>query len=142
MKKTFTFLAFVVSQQCFSQTLPIQISQYLNQNFERWKYSKLAKSCEQGGAGKSRYFLKFDINNDGIQDYVIKIMEGTNGYIMAFVSNKSEFKPHFLISNSSEEIEDCRLSLKGKKLFIEQCESAAYYCNYKNGKFAKQFISD
>lgn len=69
-------------------------------------------------------------------------MEGSNGYIMAFISNKSEFKQHFLLTNSAEDIEDSRLSINGNKLFIEQCESAAYYCNYKNGKFTKKYVND
>lgn len=142
MKYILTLIILLTFQHSFAQTLPAKVKGYLDNNFERWKFSKLAKFCEQGGLGKSLYLLKFDINNDNIQDYIIKILEGTNGYIIAFVSNKSDFKQHFLISNSADQIEDCRLSLNGSKILIEQCESAAYYCNYKNGKFVKKFISD
>ncbi len=149
------------SQMTFAQTLPVKVKSYLNKNYSGWKLSSTAQYCNSEYKNSN---VAGDFNSDGKTDYAVKFNKGRKGYILAFVSNGSEYKPHILESNTSEGLKSQGLGIARKgDSYLEidgdiqdkayrqlradapiggTCESSKYHYIYRNGKFRNAFTSD
>jgi hypothetical protein len=145
----------------FAQSLPAKISSYLNNNYKGWKLSSETDGC---GAEFSKSKVSGDFNGDKKTDYAVKFLRGRKGYIIAFVSNRANYKPIILESGTTRDIKNQGLSIARKGETYGEiindnfdrvtrrlqndapvggtCESSAYIYVYKNGVFRRAFTSD
>lgn len=106
-----TLILFAFSPDLPAQELPVKIKSHLDGTFPGWTFSKNAKYCVPGGAGKSRYLITGDFDNNRKPDYVVKIKTKSKGYIIAYLQETGRYKPYTVYSESSDSVEDCRLEL-------------------------------
>lgn len=141
--------------------LPIQIRNYLNNNYPGWKLSSKTTGCNREF---ERAIVSGDFDGNGRRDYAVKFTSGRNGYIIAFLSRGTDYKPYTLESGSIEQIRNQGLSISRKgerygeivndnfdrvsrRLPYDapvggMCESSTYYYIYRNGGFKRAFVSD
>lgn len=136
-----------------AQTLPNKVRVYLNKNYSGWKMSGNDGTCSE----TKRFVISGDFNGDKKSDFAVKFVKGRTGYIVAFVSQKSDYKAHVLESESASGMKYTILNIERKgsqypiggdipdyiygKLpndapYTIPCESdaVAFYV-YKNGRF-------
>ena len=146
-------LFIVASQTTSAQTLPAKVKSYLDKNYSGWKMSGNDRNC----AETKRFVATGDFNGDKKTDYAVKFVKGRTGYILAFVSQRTDYKAHVLESAPASEMKFTVLDVerKGKKYpiggdipdliygklpndapYTIPCESdaVAFYV-YKNGRF-------
>lgn len=156
------FLLFVVTNQTTSaQTLPAKVTSYLDKTYSGWKLSSVTDGC---GAEFSKSKVSGDFNGDKKTDYAVKFLKGRKGYIIAFVSSGSDYKPIVLESGTTQEIKNQGLAIAHKGETYGEiindnfdranrrlqndapvggtCESSTYFYIYKNGAFKRAFTSD
>mgnify|MGYP002083183942 FL=1 len=151
----------VLSQLVYAQTLPAKVKSYLDKNYSGWKLSSIAQDC---GVDFENSRVSGDFNGDGKTDYAVKFNKGRKGYILAFVSNGSEYKTHILESGTITEFKRQGLAIARKgetygeiindnfdranrRLRTDApvggtCEASTYYYVYRNGTFKRAFTSD
>src|SRR3990170_1981543 len=84
-------LLFIETRQTISaQSLPTKVRSYLDKSYSGWKFSSVTDGC---GSDFSNSKVSGDFNGDKQPDYAVKFLEGHKGYIIAFVSNSSDYKP-------------------------------------------------
>ncbi len=139
---TLTLILSAFAPCLMAQELPAKIKSHLDCKFPDWTFSKNAKYCVPGGAGKSEYLIRSDFDNNQKSDYVVKIKTKSKGYIMVYLQEAGKYTPYIVYNESSESVEDCKLELRKQKIHISQCEVSSYYLVYKNGHFTEHFTSD
>lgn len=149
------------SRTTSAQTLPAKAANYLDKSYPGWKLSSVADGC---GAEFSKSKVSGDFNGDKKTDYAVKFLKGRKGYIVAFVSRGSDYKPIILESSTVEEIKYQGLGVAKKGETYDEiindnsdgagrrlqndapvggtCESLSYFYIYKNGAFRRAFASD
>lgn len=153
-KLLFGLMFLALSSQIISaQALPVKVKSYLDKNYPGWKLRGNDKNCLE----TKRFVATGDFNGDKKTDYAVKFVKGRSGYILAFVSQKTDYKAHVLESSSASELKFIVLNVerKGSKYpiggdipdyiygklsndapYTIPCESdaVAFYV-YKNGRF-------
>lgn len=136
----FTLTLFAVSCQTTSaQTLPAKVKIHLDKSYSGWEYSTLSELCSSYPS-ESKISSDFDGNRK--IDYVVKIKHGRKGYIIAFLSSGTNYKPVILESPSAIDIDGKTMELSDGRTLIINCEVSSYAYIYKNGKFSRKWLSD
>ena len=139
------FLATLMAQVVPGQTIPKQVTQYLNRNFSGWK---IAGECYEKD---NKQIVSGDFDGNGKRDYALKFSRGERGFMMAFLGIRKGYKPFYLHFYSADDarLSDLMLFEKGKgyefsgpsKLKYDavadfRCESDSGGLHvYRNGKF-------
>jgi len=79
-------------------SLPSRLQSYLNKNYTGWKVTPVADGCDAEFKGA---FASGDFDGDGRRDYIVKLIRGRKGYIMAFLERRGGYEEHILHGNLS-----------------------------------------
>ncbi len=138
-----------------AQSLPVKVQSYLMENYPGYKlYAGDRISC------KSRSVVSGNFNGDAKRDYAVMFDKGRGHYVIAFLSQGSNYQPQVLVGGSSSSI--LYIGRKGEKYAeivgnIDKrgmrrlkydapgggtCESAGFLWIYSNGRFRQAWTSD
>ena len=145
----FILLSVAASRTIFAQTLPAKVRGYLNENYSGWKPYAGDPICN------SRAVVSGNFNGDGKTDYAVMFKKGQSGFVIAFVSQNTNYDAEVLERGSADDLNGTFLSVgrKGTKYSKTQrlkydapegggCEASSYFWIYNNGSFQQVFTSD
>lgn len=142
-----------------AQALPAKVRTYLKKNYSGYKLFAGDRICE------TQAVVSGNFNDDAKPDYAVMLKKGQSGFVIAFLSQGANYKPHTLKSGSSGGINgsflrvgrkgteyaeivnnlgDPRVSRRLKYDAPESgtCEASSYFWIYRNGTFRRAFTSD
>lgn len=155
-------ILFIEANQTISaQSLPAKVTSYLDKSYSGWKLSAVAEGCNSDFNNSK---VSGDFNGDKKTDYAAKFLKGRRGYIIAFVSGGSDYKPIILESGTAKEIKYQGLTIAKKGETYSEiindnfdranrrlqndapvggtCAASTYFYIYKNGAFKRAFTQD
>ncbi|MFN0140728.1 MAG: hypothetical protein ACKVQW_11670 [Pyrinomonadaceae bacterium] len=136
------------------QVLPTKVRSYLKEKYPGYKLDRGDPIC------KSRAVVSGNFNGDSKRDYAVMFNKGRSPYVIAFLSQGTNYKAHILEGGSASSI--LYVERKGEK-YAEivgntdervtrrlkydapgggSCESATFIWIYHNGRFRQAWTSD
>lgn len=121
----------------------------LTDNYSGWKQTAVASGCY---ATFKKSVIVGDFDRNGKKDYAVKFIQGRKGFILAFLSKGTDYKPYLLVSGTATEIKNQGMNMgrKGERIesedgdaytlkedspLIGECESEAGYYSFSGGDF-------